>query len=70
MTEALTERLAAIVGAAYVTTDEDVLDGRYAWLEEGILDPSIEGPWIAQDGGAEKTDVHRVIRAGPRRGAA
>lgn len=28
MTEALTERLAAIVGAAYVTTDGDVLDGR------------------------------------------
>lgn len=28
MTEALTERLAAIVGAAYVTTDSDVLDGR------------------------------------------
>ncbi|MDA2892891.1 FAD-binding oxidoreductase [Mycolicibacterium sp. BiH015] len=28
MTEALTERLAAIVGAAYVTTDSDILDGR------------------------------------------
>lgn len=28
MTESLTERLAAIVGAAYVTTDSDVLDGR------------------------------------------
>jgi alkylation response protein AidB-like acyl-CoA dehydrogenase len=39
-----------------------VLAGRYSWLEEGILDPSIEGPWIAQDGGAEKPDVHRVIR--------
>ncbi|HEY6648382.1 MAG TPA: acyl-CoA dehydrogenase domain-containing protein, partial [Mycobacterium sp.] len=52
------------------TLARDVLDGRYTWLEEGILDPSIEGPWISQDGGAEKTDVHRVIRAGPRRGAA
>jgi alkylation response protein AidB-like acyl-CoA dehydrogenase len=39
-----------------------VLDGRYTWLEEGILDPSIEGPWIAQDGGEAKHDVHRVIR--------
>jgi alkylation response protein AidB-like acyl-CoA dehydrogenase len=39
-----------------------VLAGRFTWLEEGILDPSIEGPWIAQDGGAAKPDVHRVIR--------
>jgi alkylation response protein AidB-like acyl-CoA dehydrogenase len=48
----------------------DVLGGRYTWLEEGILDPSIEGPWIAQDGGAAKSDVHRVIRDAPNRGAA
>jgi alkylation response protein AidB-like acyl-CoA dehydrogenase len=47
-----------------------VLDGHYTWLEEGILDPSIEGPWIAQEGGAEKADVHRVIRADVSRGAA
>jgi alkylation response protein AidB-like acyl-CoA dehydrogenase len=39
-----------------------VLADRCTWLEEGILDPSIEGPWIAQDGGAAKPDVHRVIR--------
>ena len=40
-----------------------VLDDRYTWLEDGILDPSIEGPWIAQDGGgAGKSDVHRFIR--------
>jgi alkylation response protein AidB-like acyl-CoA dehydrogenase len=43
-----------------------VLEGRYTWLEEGILDPSIEGPWIAQGGdvkdGDVKDDVHRVIR--------
>jgi alkylation response protein AidB-like acyl-CoA dehydrogenase len=47
-----------------------VLDGRYTWLEEGILDPSIEGPWIAQHGGTAKPDVHRVIRDAARRGAA
>lgn len=47
-----------------------VLDGRYTWLEEGILDPSIEGPWIAQDGGAEKSDVHRAISDAKSRGAA
>ncbi len=39
-----------------------VLEGRYTWLEEGVLDPSIEGPWISQDGGVAKEDVHRVIR--------
>jgi alkylation response protein AidB-like acyl-CoA dehydrogenase len=48
----------------------DVLGGQYTWLEEGILDPSIEGPWIAHDGGAGKTDVHRFIRAAARRGVA
>jgi alkylation response protein AidB-like acyl-CoA dehydrogenase len=47
-----------------------VLDARYTQLEEGILDPSIEGPWIAQDGGARKSDVHRVIGGSARRGAA
>jgi len=39
-----------------------VLEGRYTWLEEGIIDPSIEGPWIAQDGGAADENVHRIIR--------
>ncbi|MDT7721042.1 MAG: hypothetical protein QOE94_2053, partial [Mycobacterium sp.] len=40
------------------TLARGVLEGRYTWLEEGILDPSIEGPWIAQDGGAAEHDVH------------
>ncbi|WKG04134.1 acyl-CoA dehydrogenase family protein [Mycolicibacterium sp. HK-90] len=39
-----------------------VLAGRYTWLEEGIIDPSIEGPWIAQEGPDLTDDVHRVIR--------
>jgi hypothetical protein len=26
-----------------------VLDGRYKWVEEGIVDPSGEGPMIADD---------------------
>jgi alkylation response protein AidB-like acyl-CoA dehydrogenase len=41
---------------------KDVLEGRYTWLERGIVDPSIEGPWIAQEGGAVGEDVHRHIR--------
>ena len=46
-----------------LTLARGVLDDRYTWLEEGILDPSIEGPWIAQEGGgAGKSDVHRSIR--------
>jgi alkylation response protein AidB-like acyl-CoA dehydrogenase len=56
--------------AADRTLARGVLAGRHTWLEEGILDPSIEGPWIAQDGGVDKSDVHRVIRDTPHRGAA
>ena len=44
------------------TLARGVLNDRYTWLEEGILDPSIEGPWIAQEGGVGKSDVHRSIR--------
>jgi hypothetical protein len=44
------------------TLARGVLEGRYTWLEKGIIDPSIEGPWIAQDGGAANENVHRVIR--------
>ncbi|OBF30278.1 acyl-CoA dehydrogenase [Mycobacterium sp. ACS1612] len=48
-----------------------LLDGRFTWLEAGILDPSIEGPWIAQEGAAGSTaDVHRVIGGASSRGAA
>ncbi|MEU0566762.1 acyl-CoA dehydrogenase family protein [Nonomuraea sp. NPDC005983] len=36
-----------------------VLDGRYTFLEEGILDPSIEGPWIGVPQGRES--VRRKI---------
>jgi alkylation response protein AidB-like acyl-CoA dehydrogenase len=41
-----------------------VLADRFTWLEEGILDPSIEGPWIAQQGSVDgqRQNVHRPIR--------
>ncbi|TDD84040.1 acyl-CoA dehydrogenase [Actinomadura darangshiensis] len=40
-----------------------VLAGDFAWVEEGVLDPSIPGPWIAssEPGPSEKEDVHRTI---------
>lgn len=40
-----------------------VLDGRYAWQEEGVLDASIPGPWIAEPepGPSKKDNVHRKL---------
>jgi alkylation response protein AidB-like acyl-CoA dehydrogenase len=39
-----------------------VLAGRYTWLEEGVIDPSIEGAWIADatPGPSQRTNVHRT----------
>ncbi|MEU6114940.1 acyl-CoA dehydrogenase family protein [Streptomyces sp. NPDC047117] len=41
-----------------------VLTGTYAWLEEGVIDPSGDGPWIADatPGPAQRENVHRPIR--------
>ncbi|WP_326700131.1 acyl-CoA dehydrogenase family protein [Streptomyces sp. NBC_01754] len=43
---------------------DGVLSGRYAWLEEGVIDPSGDGPWIADatPGPAAGENVHRPIR--------
>jgi hypothetical protein len=40
-----------------------VLAGDFAWVEEGVLDPSIPGPWIApaEPGPSERPSVHRTI---------
>ncbi|MGH3376970.1 MAG: acyl-CoA dehydrogenase family protein, partial [Actinoallomurus sp.] len=40
-----------------------VMDGRYAWQEEGVLDASIPGPWIAEaePGASEVDNVHRTV---------
>ncbi|MFD3483110.1 acyl-CoA dehydrogenase family protein [Streptomyces sp. NPDC058665] len=41
-----------------------VLSGTYTWLEEGIIDPSGDGPWIADatPGASQRKNVHRPIR--------
>ncbi|MGW0827327.1 acyl-CoA dehydrogenase family protein [Streptomyces sp. NPDC002845] len=41
-----------------------VLSGTYTWLERGIVDPSGDGPWIADatPGPSERENVHRPIR--------
>ncbi len=42
---------------------KNVLSGRYTWLEEGIIDPSTDGPWIgtAEPGPAVRDNVHRTF---------
>jgi alkylation response protein AidB-like acyl-CoA dehydrogenase len=41
-----------------------VLAGTYEWLEQGVVDPSGDGPWIADAtaGPSERENVHRPIR--------
>ncbi|MEG8280533.1 acyl-CoA dehydrogenase family protein [Streptomyces sp. AHA2] len=41
-----------------------VLSGTYEWLEQGIVDPSTDGPWIADatPGPSQRENVHRPIR--------
>ncbi|MEU9194672.1 acyl-CoA dehydrogenase family protein [Streptomyces hundungensis] len=43
---------------------DEVLAGAYTWLEEGVLDPSGDGPWIADatPGPATRDNVHRPVR--------
>jgi alkylation response protein AidB-like acyl-CoA dehydrogenase len=41
-----------------------VLSGHYAWLEAGMIDPSMPGPWVAdaEPGPSKLESVHRRIR--------
>ncbi|WP_169953212.1 acyl-CoA dehydrogenase family protein [Microbispora sp. H11081] len=61
--DALFDRLWDNTDAQDVRLARRVLDGRYTFLEEGIVDPSLEGPWIAQQRTGPSTfeDVHRRI---------
>ncbi|MFC9224320.1 acyl-CoA dehydrogenase family protein [Streptomyces hygroscopicus] len=59
-----------LFGRLWTNTDDldrkvvsGVLSGAYEWLEQGILDPSGDGPWIADatPGPTSRQNVHRPI---------
>ncbi|MEV5534277.1 acyl-CoA dehydrogenase family protein [Streptomyces prunicolor] len=63
-------RVEELFGRLWTNTDDidhkvvkGVMGGAYTWLEEGIVDPSGEGPWIADasDGPSKVENVHRTI---------
>ncbi|MGV9815951.1 acyl-CoA dehydrogenase family protein [Streptomyces cellulosae] len=64
-------RVEELFGRLWSNTDaldrkvvKNVLGGSYTWLEEGVIDPSGDGPWIADATPGESTreNVRRPIR--------
>jgi alkylation response protein AidB-like acyl-CoA dehydrogenase len=64
-------RVAELFDRLWTNTDDldrkvvkGVLGGAYEWLEQGIIDPSDDGPWIAEaePGPSQRENVHRPIR--------
>jgi hypothetical protein len=49
--------------AADADSARRILNGSYSWVEDGVLDPSIPGPWIAhvEVGPSTAENVHRTI---------
>jgi len=63
-------RVEELFGRLWTNTDaldvravEGVLAGRHLWLEEGVMDPSVDGPWIADatPGPSKADNVHRTV---------
>ncbi|AZM59762.1 MULTISPECIES: acyl-CoA dehydrogenase family protein [unclassified Streptomyces] len=64
-------RVEELFGRLWTNTDDldrkvvkGVLSGTYEWLEQGVIDPSDDGPWIADatPGPTRRENVHRPIR--------
>ncbi|AEW96842.1 MULTISPECIES: acyl-CoA dehydrogenase family protein [Streptomycetaceae] len=64
-------RIEELFGRLWTNTDaldrtvvRGVLGGAYTWLEQGVVDPSGDGPWIADatPGPSTKANVHRPVR--------
>ncbi|MET7451701.1 acyl-CoA dehydrogenase family protein [Streptomyces sp. NPDC005574] len=64
-------RVEELFGRLWSNTDDldrkvvkGVMAGTYEWLEQGVVDPSGEGPWIADatPGPSERENVRRPIR--------
>lgn len=64
-------RVDELFGRLWSNTDDvdgkvvkGVMAGTYEWLEQGVVDPSGDGPWIADTtpGPSERANVHRRIR--------
>jgi hypothetical protein len=61
--EALLTGLWHNTDALDVKVSRQVLDDRYTWLEEGVVDASTPGPWIAEaePGPSKRENVHRIV---------
>ena len=65
-----TVRTDELFGRLWTNTDDNdrtltsrALEGRYTWLDDGVLDPSTPGPWIARtaDGPSTHHNMHRAV---------